>query len=83
MVLAAALTGPPRAMYKDDLEDERWMQIVEREVWLLLAKINEATKAWERTLRQNSKNWHRVIRIGGSEKEIATSFLFGWEMVAN
>ena len=47
MVLAAALTGPPRAMYKDDLEDERWMQIVEREVWLLLAKINEATTALE------------------------------------
>ena len=44
-VRAAALTGPPRAMYKDDLEDERWMQIVEREVWLLLAKINEATTA--------------------------------------
>ena len=56
MVLAAALTGPPRSMYKDDFEDERWMQIVEREVWLLLAKINEATKAWERTLRKNSKN---------------------------
>ena len=41
----AVLTGPPRAMYKDDLEDERWMQIIEREVWLLLAKINEATTA--------------------------------------
>ena len=39
----AILAGPPRAMYKDALEDERW--IVERETWLRLAKMNEAGTA--------------------------------------
>ncbi len=41
----AVLVGPPRAMYENDLEDERWIRIVEREVWLRLAKMNEAGTA--------------------------------------
>ena len=38
----AILTGPPRHMFKDDLEDDHWARIVDREVWLRLAKLNEA-----------------------------------------
>lgn len=38
----AVLAGPPRDMFKDDIEAERWTQIVEREVWLRLAKMVEA-----------------------------------------
>ena len=38
----AVLAGPPRSMYRDDLEDERWTQTVEREIWLFLAKMKEA-----------------------------------------
>ncbi len=35
----AVLAGPPRAMFKDDIEPERWTWIVEREIWLRLAKM--------------------------------------------
>lgn len=36
----AILAGPPRDMYRDDLEAERWQDLVARSVWLHLAKLN-------------------------------------------
>ena len=36
------LEGPPREMYRDDLEDEQWQLLVEREVWLRLSKLEAA-----------------------------------------
>lgn len=38
---AAILAGPPRHMYRADLEPERWQPMVERMVWLHLAKLRE------------------------------------------
>ncbi|MCX2803321.1 SIR2 family protein [Microbulbifer thermotolerans] len=38
----AVLAGPPRDMFKDDIEPERWIRIVDREIWLRLAKMAEA-----------------------------------------
>ena len=37
---AAMLIGPPREMYRDDLEPDRWQDVVARSVWLHLAKLN-------------------------------------------
>lgn len=37
---AAILAGPPREMYLDDLEADRWQDLVARSVWLHLAKLN-------------------------------------------
>lgn len=37
----AVLAGPPRDMFKDDIEPEHWARIVGREIWLRLAKIVE------------------------------------------
>ncbi|WP_263770124.1 anti-phage defense-associated sirtuin Dsr1 [Propionivibrio soli] len=37
---AAILAGPPREMYLDDLEEDRWQYLVARSVWLHLAKLN-------------------------------------------
>ncbi|MNF56505.1 hypothetical protein D3C84_379940 [compost metagenome] len=37
---SAILAGPPRVMYGDDLEPERWQDLVARSVWLHLAKLN-------------------------------------------
>lgn len=37
---AAILAGPPREMYRDDLEPDRWQDLVARSVWLHLAKLN-------------------------------------------
>lgn len=36
---AAILAGPPREMYRDDLETERWQELVARSVWLHLVKL--------------------------------------------
>jgi hypothetical protein len=38
----AVLNGPPRDMFKEDVEPERWTRIVDREIWLRLAKVAEA-----------------------------------------
>lgn len=41
----AVLAGPPREMFKDDIEPERWTRIVDREIWLRLAKMADAGAA--------------------------------------
>lgn len=38
----AVVGGPPRTMFRDDLEPERWIRIVDREIWLRLAKMAQA-----------------------------------------
>lgn len=35
----AIIAGAPREMYKDDLTNERWQEISERNIWLYLAKL--------------------------------------------
>ena len=37
----AILAGPPRDMYRADLEEERWMRIQEGYIWLRLAKVDQ------------------------------------------
>ncbi|MGY3854569.1 anti-phage defense-associated sirtuin Dsr1 [Aeromonas aquatilis] len=39
---AAILAGPPREMYRGNVEAERWQGLVDRSVWLHLAKLNES-----------------------------------------
>ncbi len=41
----AILAGPPCTMFRDDIEPEHWTQIVEREIWLRLAKMTKAGAA--------------------------------------
>jgi hypothetical protein len=36
----AILVGPPREMYRDDLEPDLWQALVSRSVWLHLAKLS-------------------------------------------
>ena len=38
----AILTGPPRVMYRADIEPELWVRIQERDTWLRLAKVTGA-----------------------------------------
>lgn len=40
---AALLAGPPRAMYRNDIEPERWQRLVDRSVWLHFAKLQEGS----------------------------------------
>lgn len=39
---AAILAGPPREMYRDDLEPELWQDLVQHSLWLYLAKLNSS-----------------------------------------
>ncbi len=45
----AILAGPPREMYRDDLEPDRWQDLVARSVWLHLAKLNSSGLALSTT----------------------------------
>ena len=36
---AAILTGPPRRMYRDDVDAERWQELTDHAIWLALAKL--------------------------------------------
>ncbi|PWV74533.1 anti-phage defense-associated sirtuin Dsr1 [Halomonas sp. A11-A] len=38
----AILAGPPREMYRDDLEHDRWQDLLAHSVWLHLAKLNSS-----------------------------------------
>ena len=38
----AILAGPPREMFRDDIEPERCARIMDREIWLRLARVVEA-----------------------------------------
>jgi hypothetical protein len=38
----AILAGPPHTMYREDIDPEEWAQLVDRNVWLRLAKILQA-----------------------------------------
>ena len=42
---ATILVGPPRGIYRDDLEPDRWQDLVARSVWLHLAKLNASCLA--------------------------------------
>lgn len=61
----AILAGPPRAMFKDDLETERWEQIVHHEVWLRLVKmassgipLGERAQAERDAFCESNPQWH-------------------------
>lgn len=41
-VEAAIVGGPPRAMYRDDLEPKDWQDLVDDSVWLYLAKLQSS-----------------------------------------
>ena len=36
---AGILKGPPRAMFPDDIEPERWLELAEHAVWMRLSKL--------------------------------------------
>lgn len=39
---AAVLAGPPRALYREDIDAEDWARIIDRNVWLRLSKMQQA-----------------------------------------
>jgi len=44
---AAILAGPPRRMFRDDLEPERWQFRADRSIWLHLSKLRNSRQVLE------------------------------------
>ena len=58
------LEGPPREMFSNDLEQNRWIQRFDRDIWLRLTKIQrtgtvlgQASRTKLNELRQQYPNW--------------------------
>ena len=68
----AVLAGPPRSMYQDGIEPERLAQLVEREVWLRLAKLDAAGAALgtdaQTTLAESSLR-HPKWKLAADERD--------------
>ena len=39
---AAILKGPPREMYREDIEPESWTELRDNEIWMRLAKVDQS-----------------------------------------
>jgi hypothetical protein len=48
-LLEAILSGPPRQMFRDDIDSERWKRLVDHEVWLRLKRAQGAGVALGQT----------------------------------
>lgn len=65
----AILYGPPREMYKPDLEPKKWNEIAQRVIWLLLAKLNASN------LNLGTSAKTRLIEISTAHPQ--------WKLAAN
>ncbi len=68
----AILAGPPRIMFKADIEPERWVRIQNREVWLLLAQLERAGAVFGAeagTKLAELRSWHPEWRLEPDEKD--------------
>jgi len=54
---AAILKGPPRMMYRSEIPEERFDGLAEREIWLLLSKL----QAWGRQLTDKGAEYLRNL----------------------
>lgn len=60
----AILAGPPREMFNEDRKDEEWKNIINRSIWLRLAKYQDAGGKWSEEaiakldkLNKENPNW--------------------------
>lgn len=61
----AVLAGPPREMYRGDLEEDQWQNLVAHSVWLHLAKLNTtglvlgvSAAAYFEEISKANPQWH-------------------------
>ncbi len=77
---AAILVGPPREMYRDDLEPDRWQDLVARSVWLHLAKLNTSGLALGATAKARLaelSNAYPQWQMGTNEREEFSHWMSG------
>lgn len=67
----AILSGPPRSLYRDDIEPESWNRIVDRSVWLRLAKMAHAgvTLSEEGKARLDAISAQRSLQLASDERD--------------
>ena len=69
---SAVLAGPPRNMYREDIDDELWMRVRDRDFWLRLARIAETggrlSTAGEKRLTDLSAR-HPSWRLSEDERD--------------
>ncbi len=76
----AILSGPPRNLYRADIDPDDWNDILNHGVWLRLAK-----KARSSAKRDSCGSMHsqRGTHRGNLQRMRATNFPFGWEVVGS
>jgi hypothetical protein len=76
----AILSGPPREMYRDDLEPDQRRSIVERSVWLLLAKLDASGLVLGRSAAAHLKELSRIHpqwQLAANERDEFTHWMSG------
>ena len=76
----AILAGPPREMYPEDLESDRWQGFVARSVWLHLAKLNEsglALGAAAKARLEDISNAHPQWQLAANERDEFSHWMSG------
>lgn len=76
----AILSGPPREMYRDDLEPDRWQDLVERSVWLHLSKLNAsgiALSATATTRLDDLSRAHPQWKLAANERDEFSHWMSG------
>lgn len=77
---AAILDGPPRHMYKENLETGYWEEIVDRDVWLCLAKLDKSGLGLGNDARnrfQTLSSAHPEWRLLPHEREEFSAWMSG------
>src|SRR5581483_10242157 len=66
-IVSCILDGPPRSMFRDDISQERFTEMTEREIWLHLAKLAD----WGRKLPANGAQTLRTLQEKHPEWQMA------------
>jgi hypothetical protein len=76
----AILGGPPREMYRDDLESDRWTDLVEQSVWLHLSKLKASglTLSAAATARlEELSRAHPQLQLAANERDEFSHWMSG------
>lgn len=78
---SAILAGPPRAMYRDDLEPDQWLNLESHTVWLRLSKLNSVEGlilgAEAQTRLMELSNANPQWRLANNESDEFSSWMSG------
>lgn len=76
----AILAGPPRDMYSEEVSEDDWLEIVDRSVWLRLAKLQSVGVTLGEQAAEQLKNLsteHPVWRIAIDERDEFSHWMSG------